>query len=136
MTVIDGATHNTVDIPTIWQPALVAINTFTNKIYAAGSQAGGGVAVIDGATGSSTPIATPAGPWGFNSLSGIAVNEVTNKVYVLDSSSKNMLVIDGLTNELTVRALEFPPCSLAVDTASNRVYVSHCSDSRISIVSE
>jgi len=61
---------------------------------------------------------------------------VTNKVYVVDSSSKNMLVIDGITNELTVRALEFAPCSLAVDTASNRVYVSHCSDSRISIVSE
>jgi DNA-binding beta-propeller fold protein YncE len=47
-----------------------------------------------------------------------------------------MLVIDGLTNELTVRALEFAPCALAVDTASNRVYVSHCGDSRISIVSE
>jgi len=31
--------------------------------------------VIDGATGNSTQIATPVGPWGSNALSAIAVNE-------------------------------------------------------------
>lgn len=34
------------------------------------------------------------------------------------------------------RALEFDPCSAALNTATNRVYVSHCTHSRISIVSE
>jgi len=92
--------------------------------------------VIDGATGTAFQIATPVDPLGCNSLSGIAVNVITNKIYVADSSSKNLLVIDGMTNELTVRALEFEPCSLAVDTASNRVYASHCGNNRISIVSD
>jgi DNA-binding beta-propeller fold protein YncE len=55
---------------------------------------------------------------------------------VVDTMSKNLLVVDGVTNEVTLRPLELGPCSAAIDTAGNRVYVSHCSDSRISILSE
>jgi DNA-binding beta-propeller fold protein YncE len=83
-----------------------------------------------------THVAIPFGPWGFAALASVAVNEVTGKVYVVDSMSKNLLVLDGVTNELTFRPLEFDPCYAVVDPASNKVYVSHCSDSRISIVSE
>jgi YVTN family beta-propeller protein len=136
VTVIDGATHATADIPAGLQPVFLAVNTVTNKIYVAGGQANGDLTVIDGATGSSTHIAIPFGPWGFALLSTVAVNEVTNKVYVVDVMSKNLLVVDGVTNGVTLRALEFDPCSAAINTATNRVYVSHCSDSRISIISE
>jgi YVTN family beta-propeller protein len=137
VTVIDGATYNTRDISGgIWQPAFLAVNTVTNKIYAAGAQGGGGVMVIDGATDTAIELATPLGPWGFASLAAIKVNEVTNRIYVVDAASKDLLVIDGIMNELTVRPLDFEPCSAAVDPAINRVYVSHCSDSRISIVNE
>ena len=136
VTVIDGATHTTTDIPGMWQPAFLAVNTVTNKIYAAGAQAGGGLMVIDGATDTAIQIATPLGPWGFASLAAVKVNEVTNTIYVVDSMSKNLLVIDGVTNELTVRALDFEPCSAAVDPGVKRVYVSHCGHSRISIIDE
>lgn len=92
--------------------------------------------VIDGATGRVTEIATPFGPWGFASLAAIKVNEVTNKVYVADTTSKNLLVIDGVTNQMTFRALEFKASSVVINESTNRVYVSHCGDSRISIVNE
>jgi DNA-binding beta-propeller fold protein YncE len=137
VTVIDGATNATTDISAgIWQPAFLAVNTVTNMIYAAGAQAGGGVMVIDGATNAATAVATPPGPWGFNSLACIKINEVTNRVYVADSSSRNVLVIDGVTNELTLRPLDAEPCAAAVDTSVNRVYLAHCGSTRISILTE
>ena len=80
VTEIDGATHNTVDIPTMWQPAFLAINTVTNTIYAAGAQ-GRGYRRDRRCTGNSTVIATPLGPLGFTSLSAIAVNEVTEHLH-------------------------------------------------------
>jgi DNA-binding beta-propeller fold protein YncE len=136
VTVIDGATHNTFDIPGVWQPAYLAINTRTNKIYAAGAQSNGGIMVIDGATGTSTQLSTPVNPYGFNSLIQVVVNEVTNKVYVVDSMSRNLLVVDGTTNEITFRTLEFNPNLVAVNPANNRVYVSHLGEGLISIISE
>src|SRR5205823_5163872 len=63
VTVIDGATHETVKIPTGLQPVSLAINTATNKIYVAGGQSNGDVTVIDGATGETAHVAIPYGQW-------------------------------------------------------------------------
>jgi YVTN family beta-propeller protein len=136
VTVIDGATHGTVEVPAVWSPALLAINRVTNRIYAAGTQGDGGITVIDGANGTSSTIPTPAGSRGFLSLGAPVVNDLTNTVYVPDAASTNLLVIDGVTNHVAIRPLEFVPCAAAVDRFRNRVYVSHCSDSRLSVITE
>ena len=43
-------------------------------------------------------------------------------------------ILDGVTNALTSQALAYMPCAVAVNPSNNIVYVSHCSDSRISIL--
>lgn len=136
VTVIDGVTHATVDLPGVWQPALLAVNTVTNTIYAAGAQAGGGMMVIDGATNAVTIVPTPLGSLGYAFLGAPKVNEATNTVYVVDASANTLLVLDGVSNGITSRTLDFMPCSVAVNASSSRVYVSHCSDSRISILEQ
>jgi YVTN family beta-propeller protein len=133
VTVIDGATHNTVDIPAGSQPNHLAVNTVTNKIYVVSFY--GDLTVIDGDSGRSTQIPIPAGQWS-PYLATVAINEVTNKVYVVDMMSKGLLVVEGLTNEVTVRALEYFPTFVAINTASNTVYVAHSYDGRISIIRE
>jgi len=45
-------------------PALLAVNTVTNTVYASGLQAGGGIMVIDGATNAVRVISTPIPWWG------------------------------------------------------------------------
>jgi len=134
VTVIDGATHATVDLAGPWQPGLLAVNTVTNTVYASGLQTGGGIMVIDGATNAVTVISTPLPWWGYVSLGAPKVNERTNTVYIPDSSTHSLLTLDGVTNALTAQALDYMPCVVAINPSNNKVYVSHCSDSRISIL--
>jgi YVTN family beta-propeller protein len=136
VTVIDGATNGTVDVAVGRQPAYLAVNRVTNKVYVGGGQLNGDIAVIDGATLATTHIFIPFGPWGFAQVVAFAVNEVTNMVYLVDTMQTNLLVIDGNTNEVTLRPLQFYPSSVTVDPASNRVYVSHISNGCISVISE
>ena len=52
--------------------------------------------VIDGATNATTTVtAGSATPW------AVAVNPVTNKIYVANYGSNNVTVIDGATNATT-----------------------------------
>jgi DNA-binding beta-propeller fold protein YncE len=90
--------------------------------------------VIDGATNAVTVISTPIPSWGYVSLGAPKVNERTNTVYIVDSSTNTLLALDGVTNALTSQALDYMPCAVAVNPSNNIVYVSHCSDSRISIL--
>jgi len=136
VTVIDGATHATVDLAGPWQPGLLAINTVTNTVYASGLQTGGGIMVIDGPTNAVTVIPTPIPSWGYVSLGAPKVNERTNTVYIPDSSTNTLLAVDGATNGVTSRALDYMPCAVALNPSHNKVYVSHCSASRISILDQ
>jgi YVTN family beta-propeller protein len=125
VTVIDGATHETVEILAGLQPVFLAINTATNKIYVAGGQSNGDVTVIDGATGQTAHVAITYGQFGIAALSSVAVNEVTNTIYVTDSMSTNLIVIDGNTNDVSVRPGPPYPNFVTVNPANNRVYVSN-----------
>src|SRR3974390_3370152 len=95
VTVIDGSNNTvtaTVAVPTSVQ--YLAINTVTNKIYApnGGGMGQGYISVIDGSNNSVTnvPFSDPSGP------GQIALNEVTNRLYVL--AYQTMTVIDGSNN--------------------------------------
>jgi YVTN family beta-propeller protein len=136
VTVIDGATHETASVVAGIQPAFVAVNTTTNRIYVLGAQANGDVTVIDGATGDTTHVAIPYGPWGFALLNSVAINEVTNRIYVTDGMSSNLLVIDGATNHVSLRPVGAYPSFVTVNPANNRVYVSNSGDATVDVLDE
>src|SRR5208282_6051665 len=99
VTVIDGATNNTTTVAVGNTPWAVAVNPNTNQIYVVNSyllQTGGNVTVIDGATNNTTTVATGANalsygdnPW------DLAVNSMTNQIYVAYGNGGNVTVIDG-----------------------------------------
>lgn len=117
MVVINGATNSATTITPGGPFGALAVNPTTNTIYALNKANPGGVVVINGSTNAATTtIALPA------AANGIAVNPVTNQIYVSDAD--NLSVIDGATN--TIKANVSVPqgiSSLAVDSAANVVYV-------------
>src|SRR6266704_2192186 len=54
---------------------------------------------------------------------GVAVNPVTNKIYVANNCSNNVTVIDGATNSSTAVNAGPSPSAVAVNPMTNRVYV-------------
>jgi YVTN family beta-propeller protein len=81
------------------------------------------ITVIDGATNQVTTIADP------NAIQpyAIAVDSMTNQVYVANLGSNNLTVIDGATNQ--VSTITDPnahsPVAIAVNWISNEIYVAN-----------
>ena len=73
--------------------------------------------VIDGAT--NTTITVPVGTQPL----ALAVNPVTNKVYVTSFNSGRLTVIDGATNATTKVFAGFDQVSVAVNPVTNKIYV-------------
>ena len=55
----------------------------------------------------------------------MAVNPVTNKIYVANQSSDNVTVIDGATNATTTVPPGRSPCAVAVNPVTNKIYVAN-----------
>src|ERR1019366_1093952 len=53
----------------------------------------------------------------------VAVNPVTNKIYVANNSSGNVTVIDGATNNTATVAVGTGPFAAAVNPVTNKIYV-------------
>ena len=70
------------------------LNAAAHKIYAV-DQAHGAVIVINSRTGVARSIATGTHP------DAIAVNNATNRIYVVNSGAGNVSVIDGATDQVT-----------------------------------
>jgi DNA-binding beta-propeller fold protein YncE len=141
--VLDGVTNATTTLvdPNAYKPYSLAVNPSTNKIYVAnyGVDAkqvlhGGNVTVIDGVTNATTTITDPNAR-GLVCVA-VAVNPVTNKIYVANNSlgfsaPGNVTVIDGTTNTTTTVAVSdpgalagVPPSSaIAVNQTTNKIYV-------------
>lgn len=66
----------------------------------------------------------------------IAINEITNRVYITDNMSSNLLVLDGTTNQLTLRPVGSYPVFVTVNPANNRVYVSNSNDATVNVIDE
>jgi len=97
VTVIDGATNETTNIPVKMEPRAVVVNPVTNKAYVA-NNASDSVTVIDGATNSTTTLGVGNGP------NAVAVNPVTNRVYVANYGNSNVTIIDEVPfNDTKVR---------------------------------
>jgi DNA-binding beta-propeller fold protein YncE len=105
----------------------VAVNPVTNKIYVTGAQfcsifslnPPGIVTVIDGPTNSTATI-TAGGCLRAAPMNPVAVNPVTNKIYV---ASGDVIVIDGATNSTTTIADPDGAEAVAVNPVTNKIYV-------------
>lgn len=137
VTVINGADHTTTPVAVGNSPFAIAVNTVTNKIYVAncggpcsvsGGLGGGSVTVINGADNTTAPVATGNGPF------AIAVNSVTNKIYVANSSSNNVTVINGVDNTTTTVAAGSTPVAIAVNPATNKIYVANQQSPNLTVI--
>ena len=145
VTVIDGASLATTDVPVGgYEPYAIAVNAKTNKIYVPGECNGdpschnGTVTVIDGAT-----LVTASVPAGADPAS-IAVNSVTNQIYVanrcgndpscMGASQGTVTVIDGATLVTANVGVGQSPFGLAVNAATNRIYVPNGLSATVSVI--
>ena len=65
---------------------------------------------------------------------GVAVNPVTNKIYVPNASSANVTVIDGATNVTTTVSVGTGPCAVAVNPVTNKVYVANGLGNNVTVI--
>ena len=64
----------------------------------------------------------------------VAVNPVTNKVYVANIYSNNVTVIDGATNATTTVATDSEPHAVAVNPATNKIYVANFNNASVTVI--
>jgi YVTN family beta-propeller protein len=125
VTVINGVNNSTGWVYTGGSdPYAVDINLLTNRIYVANFR--NTVSVIDGASDTlmtNVPIVDKNGAYPY--LTAIAVNPVSNKIYVagVNSGDGTVSVIDGTSNTATPVAVAGSPSALAVAAATNKIYV-------------
>lgn len=117
----------TASLPAGTNPYSVAVNPATNKIYVA-NEGNSSVTVIDGATNTTTAIATE------NGAASVAVNPVTNKIYVTAPGYGVVTVIDGATNNTTTVAVGSYPVSLAVNALTNKIYVANQTAKTVTVI--
>lgn len=111
-------------VPVGIEPAAVAVNTLTNKVYVAG---GGVVTVIDGETNRTATIPVGSRPV------AIEVNAVTNKIYVVNQGIPlrnirgSVTEIDGVSNStVTIRDPHATfPIAVGVNPVTDKIYVTN-----------
>ena len=86
--------------------------------------------MIDGATNTTTSVAAGSGPI------SVAVNPVTNKIYVANANSGNVTVIDGATNTTTTVAAGSGAESVAVNPVTNKIYIANGSSGNVTVITE
>jgi YVTN family beta-propeller protein len=64
----------------------------------------------------------------------VAVNPVTNKIYVANSGSDNVTVIDGATNATITVAAGTNPVSVAVNPVTNKIYVANEGSGNVTVI--
>ena len=123
VTELDGGTHAETKVMFADSIDCLAVNPATNRVYA--SLYSGQVVVADRKQGGSTVINIEEGL--FRMTPGpIAINVVTNKIYVADRMSEFVTVIDGATNAWTrIKSGSGQPDAIAVNPATNKVYVAN-----------
>ncbi|HTC92904.1 MAG TPA: Ig-like domain repeat protein [Terriglobales bacterium] len=64
----------------------------------------------------------------------VAVNPVTNKVYISNATSNNVSVIDGATNTIATVATGTTPKAIAVNPATNKIYVANNGGGSVTVI--
>jgi YVTN family beta-propeller protein len=156
ISVLDGRTCNARDVrgcrhrPTVnvgGTPAGIAVDMRTDTIYVTG-ESSNDVSVIDGKTCNAMtasgcrqkPVHVLAGL----GARGIAVNEVTDTVYVANTAANTVSVINGATCNATVHtgcgqqaaaaAVGVSPRRVAVDELTNTIYVTNAVSNTVTML--
>ena len=124
VTVVDGATNTWYSIDTgSYVPEWQVVSSATNRLYVSHS-ASGDVRAIDTSSTSDHPPSVSVPIAGHPTF--LAINEATNKVYVLSDDSRGPIVaIDGASNtsqRITTPGHSGVPQAIVVNSATNRVY--------------
>jgi YVTN family beta-propeller protein len=142
VTVINGSSNATSSLAVGELPVNVAVNSATNKVYvvnvgggpSVGGQNDGTVTVINGSSNTVTAtVNVGAGP------DPIAVNTVTNMVYIDNTSDGTVSVINGSSNAVSSVAAPagFVPAELsaiAVNPVTNTVYVVNNTSPTVTVI--
>jgi YVTN family beta-propeller protein len=88
------------------------------------------VTVIDGATNAKTTVAAGAEPF------AVAVNPVSNKVYVANKGSDNVTLIDGATNATTLVTAGTGPCAVTVNPVTSKTYVVNKGSNNVTVIAD
>jgi YVTN family beta-propeller protein len=123
LAVIDGKTQQvTARIAT--GAGFVAVNILTNRIYTSScTQSACSVEVIDGQTNKVTANVPVFGE-NFIGIQGLAVNPVTDRIYVSAADNQQLIVIDGKTNTVIDQVfVPSQPGGISVNPRTNRIYV-------------
>ena len=75
------------------------------------------------------PVAWPPSP-----AVKLALNPVTNKVYMVDEGSNSVVVLDAAHNTTKTVPVGARPQYIAVNPTTNRVYVNNTSDATLSVL--
>lgn len=144
---VGGCGHRPITVNVGQTPGGIAINSRTNTIYVTG-ESSNDVSVIDGKTCNATttsgcrqkPLQVLAGA----GARGIAVNEVTNTIYVANTAANSVSVINGATCNATAhtgcnqRAPEAPvgisPRRVAVDELTNTIYITNAGSDTVTML--
>jgi YVTN family beta-propeller protein len=110
----------------------VAVNPATNTVYVANIYDGTGgnsVSVIDGASLTTQNSSVGSGP------DAVDLNPLTNMIYVANSGSDTVSVINGATGwvEETVAAGTYPE-AVAVNPATNMIYVANQNSNNVTVI--
>jgi YVTN family beta-propeller protein len=138
VTVIDGATNSTTTVPVGANPIALAVNQATNQIYVANVSESCGslpnscvytVTVIDGATNNTSTVTVQ------DPAVAVAVNAVTNEIYVVNSSNPGFVtVINGATNNTTTIPVGKGPNAVAINATTNTIYVVSSIDGTVTVI--
>ncbi len=69
-----------------------------------------------------------------NGPHAVAVNPVTNKIYVGNLSTNTVTVIDGATNNTSTVTVGTAPTTLAVNTITNKIYVANNGSAFVTVI--
>ncbi|MGB0066365.1 MAG: Ig-like domain repeat protein, partial [Terracidiphilus sp.] len=80
------------------------------------------------ATNATTTISAGSNP------EAVAVNPVTNQIYVANENSGNVTVIDGATTATTTVSVGSGPLAIAVNPVTNEIYVANFYSSNVTVI--
>jgi YVTN family beta-propeller protein len=144
---VNGCRHKPITVNVGERPGGIAVNSRTDTIYVAG-ESSNDVSVLDGRTCNAratsgcrqTPVHVLAG----SGARGIAVNEVTNTVYVANTAANTVSVINGATCNARVHAgcgqqaavapVGVSPRRVAIDEVTNTIYVTNAGSNTVTML--
>jgi YVTN family beta-propeller protein len=93
-----------------------------------------------GAASAASNSVTPAGVLGAPTIGtgmgprAVAVNPVTNKIYVANVNSNDITVIDGATNATSTVTVGASPLTIAINLVTNKIYVANQISNDVTVI--